>query len=102
MPETLPFDIIMNILRMRPRDSQMKSPTADLIKEEFLNTYTADCEFRYSDDYPTHEHWAPIFSRQYFFWYKTTNLYSERRRKFEQLYCDAISESETESDEDDE
>ena len=28
MTEQLPLDIIMSILKMRPRDSQMKSPTA--------------------------------------------------------------------------
>ena len=44
MPETLPFDIIMNILRMRPRDSQMKSPTAQLMKQEFEQIYNADSE----------------------------------------------------------
>ena len=28
----LPFDIIMKIIKMRPRDSHMKSPTADIMK----------------------------------------------------------------------
>ena len=37
MPETIPFDIIMNILKMRPRDSQLKSPTAALVKAEISN-----------------------------------------------------------------
>ena len=47
MPETLPFDIFMSILKMRPRDSHMKSPTAAIVKAEItdedwidLNTVT--------------------------------------------------------------
>ena len=32
MTEQLPFDIMMNILNMRPADSEMRSPTAALIQ----------------------------------------------------------------------
>ena len=35
MPETLPFDIIIKILKMRPRDSCAKSPTSECIHAEF-------------------------------------------------------------------
>ena len=40
----LPFDTIMKIIKMRPlRDSQMKSPTAALIKKELRGVFYFHC-----------------------------------------------------------
>ena len=61
MPETLPFDIIMKILKMRPRDSQMKSPTAELIEQDCYKLYEVT---RYGDE--DYEGWQLTFSFHYF------------------------------------
>ena len=45
-PIQLPFDIIMTILKMRHRDSNMSSPTAALVKAHV----TSDDRFEFSSD----------------------------------------------------
>jgi hypothetical protein len=51
----LPPNIIINILKMRPRDSQTKSTTSDLFRKEFDNVYLAQCdhEYQHYDKYPS-------------------------------------------------
>jgi hypothetical protein len=99
MPEILPFDIIMKILKMRPRDSQMKSPTAELIKEELLELYEVS-----NDDGVVRDQWAPNLFVRYFEFYERSHLCKKRRRRFRQIYNvpDSDEHSEVTDSEDDE
>ena len=65
MTHKLPSNIIINILKMRPRDSQMKSPTALLMKQAILDAYPNDIHF----------HEEPTFSDLYFFFYEPPKFY---------------------------
>ena len=61
----VPSNIIINILKMRHRDSQMKSPTALLMKQAILDAYPIDVRF----------HHEPTFSERYFFFYDPPQCY---------------------------
>ena len=80
MTEQLPFDIIMKILKMRNRDSQMSSPTAALIKREFVSVYYAHRDScNYTDDYvfPTKDEFRHIFANRYFYWNRPRQSYDD-------------------------
>ena len=47
MTHKLPSNIIINILKMTPRDSQMMSPTSDLFRNKIDNAYLAQCDHEY-------------------------------------------------------
>ena len=63
MTHKLPSNIIINILKMTPRDSQMMSPTSDLIRKEFDNVYLAQCdhEYQHYDKYPSKDDFENYF-----------------------------------------
>ena len=99
----LPSNMIINILKMIPRDSQMKSPTSDLITQELNNVYIKKCEnFEGDEDdinllYPSKNEIKQYFVDLYFFWYRCSQSYELRLGKLQQLYG-SPEESETESE----
>ena len=91
---------------MTPRDSQMMSPTSDLIRKEFDNVYLAQCdhEYQHYDKYPSKMHFKQkYFGDLYFFLYKCSITYELRNTKLEKIYGSTEeSENESEDESDDE
>ena len=77
MPETLPFDIIMKILKMRPRDKDAKSLTSDCIREEFDELLA---HIRFIHPATSEESMHEFFVNRFFFWYRGSEDF-ERRHK---------------------
>jgi hypothetical protein len=114
----LPFDIIMNILKMRPRDSQMKSPTAALIKKELRGVFYFHCNrnaiinryYELEDDdrhnttcdedyrYNTVEEFREAFVKTYFSCYEDHGIHMNSLIHFNDFDEDSENDSETESE----
>ena len=84
--QTLPFDIIMNVVKMRPRDSAAKSPTSDCINEEFddllahIRFLTNDLE-QATTEAAIIETMQTLFVKHLFFFYRMNDDFKQRHQK---------------------
>ena len=75
--QTLPFDIIMQIIKMRPRDSAAKSHTSDCISEEFDESLA---HMRFINNDLTIERMQEHFANRFFFFYRCSDDFEKRHQ----------------------
>ena len=75
--QTLPFDIKMNVVKMRPRDSAAKSHTSDCINDEIIELWAHENFMR-----PTPIETMPeLVVKRYFFFYRMSHDFQQRHQK---------------------
>ena len=77
MAEQLPFEMIMKILKMRPRDSAAKSHTCDCISEEFDELLA---HVMFTNNATTIERMQENFANRFFFFYKCSDDFEKRHK----------------------
>jgi hypothetical protein len=84
--QTLPFDIIMNLKKMRPRDSAAKSHTSDCISKEFddllahIRFLTNDLEDA-TTEASIKETMQTLVVKHFFFFYRMSHDFQQRHQK---------------------